>query len=346
MFVKKNLLEKSNFNDKKIPLDITNFTIVSLNFNNKKLGIKVFLTKSNDKFNFLQDDNQYGIIEIIYKNFKIKNFNYDSFLSFRGSKILSFTINSDGNLFVSFGNNIDGSLKSSSFELSFTEQRWTLVDIITNDEYEKFINDCISQQKKINDSKKIILPSWLNLTNDKEFVLNKNDKFYSVNKLMHKNKLYTVHPNFHDTELFNLAITNGNFHAKLEHLYYLDEYDLLMDDRHRLIYECLYKDIEIVEMSLFGPLCFYNCDILAFEDIIEGNDKLISVYFLNDLSNFTASLAIKFKYKDYLWKAQQIIDISEYDKFSKCADKFHYCFKDSHFYEEPDWAKLTLNLDD
>ena len=97
-----------------------------------------------------------------------------------------------------------------------------------------------------------------------------------------------------------MAIKNGNFHAKLQHVYYLDEYDLLKDDEHCLIYECLYKDIEIVEMSLFGPLCLYDCENLDFYDIKEENNKLISVYFLDDINNFTASLAIKFKYKHYL----------------------------------------------
>ena len=327
------------FSNKHIPFNIVNTKVVFIDLNDHRLTIRIIVDKEHDYLNNITDETKLSVVQFIFENIKIKNLNYDSFCCFRGSEIFNFKINNETNYMnFSFGFNSNEKCSKTSFDFAFSSLTWSFICQISKEEFEQFIKYCNQAQRSIEKSKDTLIPHWATLSKPNNFQLRKRDKFYMLNKMIQNRKIFSEFQNLNSLILIDFKICDGNLQGKLLIDRYRDKYGIIKDDNHYLLYEFIYKNISVYNISLFGPINFKGAEIKIISNNVNEQNKS-QIYFIDIPQIFDSAIVMDFNYETCLWKAVKILSSKQVDDFCLTAKKIQSYYLDSYNSFDVIWAE-------
>ncbi len=144
---------------------------------------------------------------------------------------------------------------------------------------------------------------------------------------------YDVPLVFHDMTAVNVEFKDDTITARFVLAKYLDDFNILDDDKHYAILEVKYKGIKIEKLNMYGVINLMNLDVLALSNE-PGDVILLSLY--ND--RYDCYFSAYFKYKSFKWKVIDVITEDELYAFDALFDYEELYNLQS--VELPKWAKL------
>lgn len=148
---------EDELNKDPIPFYFHESDVINMEINNNKIRIKICLYNFFAPLDFI-DDNHRAILEVVYEDVKIKNlYMYDGF-DFRIAEILCFEEESNGDLSLHIGHEPFGLYYSIRF--SYKKFRWSMCDIITEDEFRNLDLSAVKVADAICDLTEKHSPKW------------------------------------------------------------------------------------------------------------------------------------------------------------------------------------------
>ena len=145
---------------------------------------------------------------------------------------------------------------------------------------------------------------------------------------------YAVPTNFHDMSIVNMEFENDKLIIKFSLAEYLDDFNILEDDKHHAILQVVYEGIKIEKMNLTGVIDFRTLDVYHLYD----ENGVIELHAYNRYLG--CYLLFKFSITNYKWSVVDVIPSVDYYNFreslSECEDELSK-FRDI---ELPSWAKI------
>lgn len=144
---------------------------------------------------------------------------------------------------------------------------------------------------------------------------------------------YDVPLVFHDMIVVNVKFEDDSIAIRFALAKYLDEFNILEDDKHYAILEVKYKGVQIEKLNMQGVINFRGLSVLDLSN--EPNDVIL----LNLYEDaYDCYFSVYFKYESFKWKIIDIITEEELDTFDTS-------FNNEQLYnlqnvELPEWAKL------
>ncbi len=238
----------------------------------------------------------------------------------------------------SFGFNSNEKCSKTSFDFAFSSLTWSFICQISKEEFEQFIKYCNQAQRSIEKSKDTLIPHWATLSKPNNFQLRKRDKFYMLNKMIQNRKIFSEFQNLNSLILIDFKICDGNLQGKLLIDRYRDKYGIIKDDNHYLLYEFIYKNISVYNISLFGPINFKGAEIKIISNNVNEQNKS-QIYFIDIPQIFDSAIVMDFNYETCLWKAVKILSSKQVDDFCLTAKKIQSYYLDSYNSFDVIWAE-------
>lgn len=309
-------------NEKPVPANFHDMTVVDFKFLGNKIVIRIWLVNDLENFGLLADDDHLAILEVTYYDVSVNQLFFEDLASFKNIDILHMD---EENGIIHIRTIQTDIVLSCSF--SYKSYKWKVVDVIHEDQV-----NCLYDSVSADDDAEIALihydePEWARIPfiyENQDSTINDNLNQDGIMIPINRQEMKVVNMSFmHDKIAIRVSLNKIN-----------DCFSIVSDENSVAIVEYLFEGINISKIFFKDIICFRNLEIVDFS---EKNGSVI-IYMRNiDKKDI---VGMEFTFTKCGQKIIDIIDASDYSKFADDIDKIYLPVTSRKERSLPEWLVI------